>query len=482
VRFGTMKKLLILQIDGLSMVALDKALRDKRMPFIQQLLDSGYKRSEIFSGIPSTTPAGQMSIIYGVNSLVIGFKFLMKKIGIVFNPSDTKTLSIVETLAKKLRPDSIARDCTTVFSLYVGGNPQSLSPGATIKMLVKQILFYFKNPLRTLFILLKMFALRVIERSEYVRFADKRFPIEERIFFFRKRLVNELLGNELCYFFTNHAIETGKPVIFADFPGYDDISHYYGPYSQTSLLSLSIIDLYISKLFEKINKLKTSHSVVIVSDHGQTPAVSISAATGKALGTYIREHYPNLKITEDYEGSENGYIRMADLALFDSGGLSLLFDVQNSRNVLKAELEKKYPDLCAFISKIPGVSFIMTNSDKGLMVTKAGISSLLTKVMIKDLVPFTEEHESDHLYFRLTHLFTVAFPADAYIFGDVFMQNGEITATSFENFLGTHGGIGGPQTKSIFISRDITVEPEKLQDLSGLQDAFVDYVYGPKPS
>src|SRR2546423_14022676 len=65
------RKLVVLHIDGLSAGALRRAIDDRRMPFVRQLLDSeGYEIHPYRCGIPSTTPFAQAGTLYSANSEV----------------------------------------------------------------------------------------------------------------------------------------------------------------------------------------------------------------------------------------------------------------------------------------------------------------------------------------------------------------------------------------------------------------------------
>src|SRR5688572_13214943 len=63
--------LLLLQIDGCSREQLERALAAGRLPFLQRLLQrEGYELRTFYPGLPSTTPAVQAELYYGVRSAV----------------------------------------------------------------------------------------------------------------------------------------------------------------------------------------------------------------------------------------------------------------------------------------------------------------------------------------------------------------------------------------------------------------------------
>src|SRR4030095_9240000 len=78
----TQERFLIVQIDGLSRHVLDKALSAGRMPFLRQLLHRKSHRVQPMSvGLPTSTPAFQMSAMYGVPPDIPGFHYYNREHG-----------------------------------------------------------------------------------------------------------------------------------------------------------------------------------------------------------------------------------------------------------------------------------------------------------------------------------------------------------------------------------------------------------------
>src|SRR5688500_6829665 len=86
--------LLLLQIDGFGRSQLERALAKRRMPFLARLLDrEGYELRTFYPGLPTTTPAVQAELYYGVRSAVPAFSFFdraMKKLGRMWDPEWAK--------------------------------------------------------------------------------------------------------------------------------------------------------------------------------------------------------------------------------------------------------------------------------------------------------------------------------------------------------------------------------------------------------
>src|SRR2546428_10637912 len=74
------RRLLIVQIDGLSRAVLEQALARGRAPFLGRLLrERGYQMAPMSVGLPTSTPAFQMAAMYGVRPDIPGFHYYDKR-------------------------------------------------------------------------------------------------------------------------------------------------------------------------------------------------------------------------------------------------------------------------------------------------------------------------------------------------------------------------------------------------------------------
>src|SRR5438552_3607126 len=74
------RRLLVVQIDGLSRAVLELALAQGRMPFLRRVIErGGWRLHPMFVGLPSSTPAFQMAAMYGVRPDIPGFHYHEKR-------------------------------------------------------------------------------------------------------------------------------------------------------------------------------------------------------------------------------------------------------------------------------------------------------------------------------------------------------------------------------------------------------------------
>src|SRR2546428_6333755 len=77
---ATQRRVLIVQIDGLSRSVLEQALANRTAPFLARLLrQRGWRLTPMSVGLPTSTPAVQMSVMYGVRPDIPGFHYHDKR-------------------------------------------------------------------------------------------------------------------------------------------------------------------------------------------------------------------------------------------------------------------------------------------------------------------------------------------------------------------------------------------------------------------
>src|SRR5437899_10395764 len=77
---ATRRRVLIVQIDGLSRSVLTQALTDGTAPFLARLVrQRGWRLTPMSVGLPTSTPAFQMAAMYGVRPDIPGFHYHDKR-------------------------------------------------------------------------------------------------------------------------------------------------------------------------------------------------------------------------------------------------------------------------------------------------------------------------------------------------------------------------------------------------------------------
>src|SRR3954467_4731381 len=119
--------LLLIQIDGFARGQLERALAADRMPFLKRLVKrEGYQLHTFYPGLPSTTPAVQAELYYGVRSAVPAFSFfdrVLKKLGRMWDPEWAKA----REAAFAAQAEGLLKGGSSWSNIYTGGAGQSES-------------------------------------------------------------------------------------------------------------------------------------------------------------------------------------------------------------------------------------------------------------------------------------------------------------------------------------------------------------------
>src|SRR5262249_8250598 len=120
------RRLLIVQIDGLSRAVLEEAIQKGRAPFLARLVrQRGYRMAPMSVGLPTSTPAFQMAALYGVRPDTPGFPHHAKQgPADIYLPRGGEAAHVEATQAAGRR--GIVRDGGTYGCVFTGGAANNL--------------------------------------------------------------------------------------------------------------------------------------------------------------------------------------------------------------------------------------------------------------------------------------------------------------------------------------------------------------------
>jgi len=115
------RRLVLVQLDGVSRRRLESAVRGGIMPFVARRLDEGrLALSSTYSGAPASTPAFQAGLFYGVAPSLPGFVWYDRRDGREVRMDRASDAAEVEArLSEKSLP--LLRGGTSYFSIFSGG-------------------------------------------------------------------------------------------------------------------------------------------------------------------------------------------------------------------------------------------------------------------------------------------------------------------------------------------------------------------------
>lgn len=295
--------LVMIQIDGLSRTQLEKALEAGRLPFLQKLIARKHFTLETFySGVPSTTPAVQGELFFGVRAAVPAFQFLRRSAGRDFRMYEAESATEIE--------EGLLKQCDT--PLLKGGHAYSniYRAGAEVTRYCSQDmaaeeLFKRLHPLKMLALvtiylpkLLRMTGLAVIEvfiaLMDAVRGLYEREGLFRELAFVPARVAVCVALREAIRFRVLLDIERGVRVIQANFLGYDEQAHRRGPGSAFAHWSLKAIDGAVRDIYKAAQDSRyRDYELMVYSDHGQETSIPYPRANGRELDEAMAEVFAN---------------------------------------------------------------------------------------------------------------------------------------------------------------------------------------------
>src|SRR5687767_6020942 len=287
--------LVALQIDALAYSDLRRALELVYCPTIARLLDEeGFHLRRWFSGLPSATPYCQAGIFHGENDAIPAFRFYDRQARriITCNAPDG-----VQYIRDRIHaPGALAGGSSYVNLL--DGDAQTIAFTVATKERVsvyqrlggtRMLLLILLHPVRMARMVLQAGWEWVREEWErLVGELERQRTHSEGVFPFIRILSNVVI-RELQTMAIVLDAWLGVPVIYSTYMQYDELAHHFGPSSRQALSDLRRTDARIAEIWRMAKSARVrEYDLVILSDHGMTPAVSYRVQFQESLGTTVQ--------------------------------------------------------------------------------------------------------------------------------------------------------------------------------------------------
>ena len=272
--------LLLIQIDGFAREQLERAIARGYMPFLKRLLKRNhYQLHTFYPGLPTTTPAVQAELYYGVRAAVPAFSFFDRtnqRVVRMYSPDNAKEFE-AECAAQA---EGLLRGGSSWSNIYTGGAGQEeshfciASNGLGDMWRTGKIRNIFVFTLLQLPAALRILRLLILESGIGLWNAFRGiFRGENPLLEFGMVLSRVFIGvgaRELITIGGKVDVTRGLPIVHLNFVGYDEHSHRRGPGSLFAFWSLRGIDRAIKGLWRAAQSSKRrDYRVWIFSDHGQ---------------------------------------------------------------------------------------------------------------------------------------------------------------------------------------------------------------------
>jgi uncharacterized membrane protein YvlD (DUF360 family) len=293
---------LLLQVDGLGIDTLRRAVRDGDMPALARLLDDG---SHCLAGWhtdwSSQTGASVCGILHGDNHDILGFRWYEKDRDHVMacsSPEDTAEIERRHSDGRGL----LAVDGAARASLFTGDAPHTSLTMSALPLISGAgrrgrgrdgvgagYYAYFANPanaLRT-----GVGAVVDVGREISAAVRQRRAGVRPRVsrggFYPLARAGTTVIARDVVVSAITEDMLAGRAVVYADFMGYDEVGHHSGVERFDALAVLRGIDRQIGRLHRATQLAPRRYHIVVLSDHGQTQGWAFADRFGESIEALV---------------------------------------------------------------------------------------------------------------------------------------------------------------------------------------------------
>jgi uncharacterized membrane protein YvlD (DUF360 family) len=465
--------IVFLEIDGLALPVLRRAMRDGNAPNMARWLASGeYSLTEWETDLSSQTGASQAGILLGSNEDISAFRWVEKETGTLMTCSAPPDCAEIER-----------RRATGIGLLVDGGSSRGnlLSGEADDVILTvsrmdaekksnpgyRAFLANGDNVTRTL----ALFGWEVILEWTAALRAIRR-DVQPRG---HRGGIYPLMRGALCVFVRDLIVSgvltdmmRGRPAIYATFSSYDEVAHHSGLERSDTLEALRKLDDHFGQIDRARRAGPRPYEIVVLSDHGQTQGATFKQRNGYGLDDLVNRSLSTGEVAGIAGGDEqSSMVGLAvseatgkkakrpkndvsdrDVVVLGSGNLGLVYLMEEDRRLTLEEIESRHPELLPALRSHPHVGWLLVrSSERGAVALGASGAHYLSEGRIEgdDPLAHFSPNAPQHL------LRTDGFEHVADIMVGSFYDPDLDEGCAFEELISFHGGIGGLQTRPFIL-------------------------------
>src|SRR5882724_7030462 len=476
----THRRLLIVQIDGLSRVVLERGLASGRMPFLKRLLRRhGYHLEPMTVGLPTSTPAFQMAVMYGVRPDIPGFHYYDRERRMDIHFPRPGHAALVEAKHAAGRR-GILHGGSAYGCVFTGGADNNLFSFASLT----------RPTLELVRAMSRLVAHPVVEPQGW-RWLTIKIGLSVWVRgFFTLAVCRDLYA--------------GTPAVYVNYLDYDVAAHAFGPRSRQALLSLRRVDRAIHQLWRVLRRVpEHQYDLYILSDHGQAPCTPYQDLTGgqrferwifdqflaptrvaapeprpiglaRGIGarrwgaTELFQHFLNYLDEDFLRRREPEAHQQDDIRVITAGPNAFIYALGVTTPLDADALEHRFPGLAESLSRSPGVGFVLARSGNGPLCFWHGKRYHLHE---SELGPFAGRADASLVVQGITDLMTMPSAGDLVIYG-IDAPQGHV---SFIPELGAHAGPSRQELHTFIVRPAKVILPSPINHPIQLYEHFIRY-------
>jgi uncharacterized membrane protein YvlD (DUF360 family) len=490
----------IIQIDGLAHPILAARMRAGSVNTMASWVRGRtHKLSRWEAILPSMTSGSQAGILHGNNDGIPAFRWYERDrqhLMVSSNPVDAAL--IVSRLSNG--EGLLSNNGASICNLLSGDATRSYLTTAVIKSEgggigdSKAFLGFFFSPtgyLRSFTMFLGEFSKEMFQ-ARRTRRAGITPQMHRGLKYAGMRAASNVLLRDVNVALIIEEMYRGTNVIYADFTDYDELAHHCGPERVESFEALDGVDAAIATLVKATDEAPRPYKFIVLSDHGQSLGETFLQRYGVSLGEFVRglmsgratlietktkaegSVFVNSMLSEITQSKgvgptvaraalasrttdgvvnldEEEQIPVADpstIAVVGSGNLGLVWFTGHDHRLTVEELEELHPGLVSAVAAHPGVGLLLVRSKAhGAVVFGAKGTRYLDEDRVEGQDP--TEIFGPHAILSLKREDEMVHAPDLLLLSQYDPELGEVAA--FEELIGSHGGLGGPQNEPFIL-------------------------------
>jgi uncharacterized membrane protein YvlD (DUF360 family) len=524
---------ILFEIDGLGEGVLRDAIRGGHTPTIARWLSDGTHRMLGWEcDLSSQTGASQAGLLLGSNWDMPAFRWYEKESGrtmVSNHPADAAEIERRKSTGEGL----LAAGGTSRGNMFSGDAPRCTATMSVIRdrgrSKAGDLFAYFSDPygfMRTIVLSLTDIAYERRAARRQRRSGEQHvdrngmYPlIRAAIAVVMRDLVTALLMADIV---------EGVPVSYATFVGYDEVAHHSGIRAPDALAVLGRHDRQLARLERATAQSPRPYHLVVLSDHGQTQGAPFRQRYGETLEALVRgalahgEVYAPAAVDEAWgdvgavladarqEPSAGGRmlaratsgrsvegtvalgpnrealaqrgVRRAvegkgegeEVVVMVSGGLALIYLPLSAERLTLERIAEAHPRLVDTLTAHPGIGFVMVRSQAhGALAIGGNGQRRLSDDVIEGEDPLADfdATAADHLRRH------DRFPHCPDILVNCMYDPSANEVAPFEEFMGSHGGLGGPQTRPFaVVPAEWSEPPAAIVGVQAMHEALRDWL------
>ena len=490
----------ILQIDGLAYPILAGRIRAGSVNTLAGWVrERSHRLSRWEAILPSMTSASQAGILHGNNDGIPAFRWYERDrqhLMVSSNPVDAAEMVRRVSNGEGL----LSNNGVSICNLLTGDAERVYLTTAALKDErqgigeTRAFTAFFFSPtgyLRSFTLFVGEFVKELVQAARTRRSTVKP-QMHRGLKYASMRAASNVVLRDMNVSLIIYEMYRGASVIYADFTDYDEIAHHSGPERVEALQALDGIDDAIATLEKAAADAPRPYKFIVLSDHGQSLGATFKQRYGQSIGevvrdlmggratvfqsstqaegsTFVNSFLSEVTKADNVSGSvaraalashtTDGIVDLeqeelpppadaSTIAVVGSGNLGLIYFTGHDHRLTAEELEELHPNLVATLAAHPGVAMLMLrSSEHGAIVFGPRGVRYLDEDRVEGEDPTAVF--GPHTVMSLKREDAMTHAPDLLLISQFDPELGEVAA--FEELIGSHGGLGGPQTEPFIL-------------------------------